>query len=204
MLKDVLFITKRVFDDALVNEETLRTPKKVYDIYRCLEDLISDINLVANHYLALDFTEAFLQSSSWGEPADKWRKFLNKDLEELNISAKKYLLSLSYLGHDNKAETYVSKIYSAKSYYGFVKDKYNIGFVEQNSKLLHLTTLQTNLNKVNDFYLSKDKKIDLSTYESRVELQNKLNNKKDLLVSELKKLKEYILNRYTINDLLVN
>ena len=36
MLKDVLFITKKVFDEALIKEENLRVAKKVYDVFRNL------------------------------------------------------------------------------------------------------------------------------------------------------------------------
>ena len=90
MIKDILFLTKKVFDEALIKEENLPNPKKVYDVYRNLKDVISDVNLVANHYLALDFNEPYLQGSSWGEPIDKWRKFFNEDLEQLNESVKKY------------------------------------------------------------------------------------------------------------------
>ena len=90
MLKDIIFLSKKVFDEAFIKEENLSVPKKVYEIYRNLEEVISDLDLVANHYLALDFTEGYLQESSWGEPVDKWRKFFNMDLEQLNESIKKY------------------------------------------------------------------------------------------------------------------
>ena len=77
MLNDIVKITKKIFDEALVDDKTLTVPKAVYDVYRNLSYFISDANLVANHYLALDFTEGYLQNSSWGEPIDKWRMFLN-------------------------------------------------------------------------------------------------------------------------------
>ena len=60
----MLFLTKKVFDEALIKEENLPVPKKVYDVYRNLEEVISDVKLVANHYLALDFSEGYLQDSS--------------------------------------------------------------------------------------------------------------------------------------------
>ena len=72
---------------------------------------------MANHYLALDFSEPYLQDSSWGEPIDKWRKFFNKDLELLNKSIKKYLLNLSELFYKNHIE--------------------NNYFVSQNQKVLY-------------------------------------------------------------------
>ena len=139
MIKDILFLTKKVFDEALIKEENLPNPKKVYDVYRNLKDVISDVNLVANHYLALDFSEPYLQGSSWGEPIDKWRKFFNEDLEQLNESVKKYLHNLSHLGHgDFGFETYVNTIYSAKIYYAFVRDRYSVGFVEPKCSFLHI------------------------------------------------------------------
>jgi hypothetical protein len=203
MLKDILFLTKEVFNEALVKEENIQKPKKVYDVYRNLQEVISDVNLVANHYLALDFEEPYLQGSSWGEPVDKWRKFFNMDLEELNESVKKYLHNLSHLGHgDFGFETYVNTIYSAKTYYAFVRDKYNVGFVEPKCTFLHLNNLKIEQTKVESFYISEHKKIDLSTFEARVSLKEELNEINSELQEELKKLKQYIKDRYSVDDLL--
>ncbi|MDK2083312.1 hypothetical protein PT502_05790 [Aliarcobacter butzleri] len=203
MLNDILFLSKKVFDEALIKEENLPVPKKVYDVYRNLQEVISDVKLVANHYLALDFTEGYLQDSSWGEPVDKWRKFFNMDLEELNESVKKYLHNLSHLGHgDFGFETYVNTIYSAKTYYAFVRDKYSVGFVEPKCTFLHINNLKIELNKIESFYISEHKKIDLSTFEARVSLKNELNEINAELQEELKKLKQYIKNRYSLDDLI--
>lgn len=203
MLKDILFLTKKVFDEALIKEENLPNPKKVYDVYRNLKDVISDLNLVANHYLALDFSEPYLQGSSWGEPIDKWRKFFNEDLEQLNESVKKYLHNLSHLGHgDFGFETYVNNIYSAKIYYAFVRDRYSVGFVEPKCSSLHMNILKIEQNKIESFYISEHKKIDLSTFEARVNLKDHLNIIKNDLETELKNLKKYIKDRYTLDDLL--
>ena len=196
MLKDILFLTKKVFDEALIKEENLPNPKKVYDVYRNLKDVISDVNLVANHYLALDFSEPYLQGSCWGEPIDKWRKFFNEDLEQLNESVKKYLHNLSHLGHgDFGFETYVNTIYS-------VRDRYSVGFVEPKCSFLHMNILKIEQNKIESFYISEHKKIDLSTYEARVNLKDHLNIIKNDLETELKNLKKYIKDRYTLDDLL--
>ena len=203
MLKDILFLTKKVFDEALIKEENLPVPKKVYDVYRNLQEVISDVKLVANHYLALDFTEGYLQDSSWGEPVDKWRKFFNEDLEELNESVKTYLLNLAHLGHgDFGFETYVNTIYSAKIYYAFVRDKYSVGFVEPKCTFLHVNNLKIEQTKMESFYISEHKKIDLSTFEARVTLKNELNEINSELQEELKKLKQYIKDRYSLDDLI--
>ena len=184
-------------------EENLPNLKKTYDVYRNLKDVISDLNLVANHYLALDFNEPYLQGSSWGEPIDKWRKFFNEDLEQLNESVKKYLHNLSHLGHgDFGFETYVNNIYSAKIYYAFVRDRYSVGFVEPKCSFLHMNILKIEQNKIESFYISEHKKIDLSTFEARVNLKDHLNIIKNDLKTELKNLKKYIKDRYTLDDLL--
>ncbi|MCT7572803.1 hypothetical protein ACOL23_00710 [Aliarcobacter butzleri] len=204
MLKDVLFITQKVFNEALIKEENLINPKKIYDVYRSLEEVISDLKLVANHYLALTFREPYLQNSSWGEPIDKWRKFLNMDFEELNKSVKKYLHLLSHLTHDDFMgwDTYVHKIYSPKTYYSFVRDNYNIGFVEPRGAFLHITCLKTDLKNVDTAYISQYKKINLSTFEARVSLKNELNEINNNLEIEFDKLKSYIQNRFILDDLL--
>jgi len=203
MLKDVLFITKEVFSKALSKKKNLRNPKRVYDVFRSFQEVISDVDLVANHYLALDFTEHYLQNSSFGEPVDKWRYVLNKDLEELNGTVKEYLQNLSYLSHDDSSfETYVNEIFNAKVYYAFVRDNYNVGFVEQKGNLLHLNILKTDKKDIESFYIGKHKKIDLSTFEAKVALQKELNDINVELKIELEKLKQYIKNRYSLDDLL--
>ena len=203
MLKDVLFITKEVFSKALSKKKNLRNPKRVYDVFRSFQEVISDVDLVANHYLALDFTEHYLQNSSFGEPVDKWRYVLNKDLEELNGTVKEYLQNLSYLSHDDSSfETYVNEIFNAKVYYAFVRDNYNVGFVEQKGNLLHLHILETDKKDMESFYIGKHKKIDLSTFEAKVALQKELNDINVELKIELEKLKQYIKNRYNLDDLL--
>ena len=203
MLKDILFLTKKVFDETLIKEENLPVPKKVYDVYRNLQEVISDVKLVANHYLALDFSEHYLQNSSWGEPIDKWRKFFNEDLAELNESVKTYLLNLAHLGHgDFGFETYVNTIYSAKTYYSFVRDNYSVGFVEPKCTFLHINNLKIEQTKIESFYISEHKKIDLSTFEDRVSLKDELNEINTQLQEELKKLKQYIKDRYSLDDLI--
>ena len=71
MLKDIVTITIETFNEAFCADKILSRPKRVYDVYRNLQELISNVSLVANHYLALDFTEHFLENSSFGEPIDK-------------------------------------------------------------------------------------------------------------------------------------
>jgi len=90
MLQDIVFITKKVFDE-FINKE-LANARMAYFTYVKLEEVIYGINLVANHYLALDFEKDFLESSS-KKPADKWRWVLNKDLESLNKAIKEYICS---------------------------------------------------------------------------------------------------------------
>ena len=200
MLKDIVIITKETFTEALVSNKKLRNPKAVYDIYRNLLYVISDVSLVSNHYLVLDFSESYLQNSSWGEPIDKWRRFFNEDLEKLNESIKKYLLTLPYLAYEDDFGI-LDKYYNCKSYYGFVRDDYSIGFVSPTSSFLNITKLETK-NKDNSRYLAKYKKIDLTTFENRKELQTILNSRNEELKIELLKLKEYIKNRYVLEDLI--
>ncbi len=96
----------------------------------------------------------------------------------------------------------LSKIYNAKSLYGFIMEEYSIGFIEQNSKQLHTNALKIDLDDSDSIYLNEYNKIDVSTYELKVELKTKLNDSNKILIDEFKKLKKYILDRYTVEDLL--
>ena len=84
MLEDIKIVTTKVFDEFM--DKKLSSAKKVYLTYISMQSMIENIDLVANHYLALDFSKDFLQNSSWEEPADKWRYFFNEDLQTLNKS----------------------------------------------------------------------------------------------------------------------
>ena len=65
-----------------------------------------------------------------------------------------------------------------------------------------MNILKIDQNKIESFYISEHKKIDLSTYEARVNLKDDLNNIRIKLEAELGKLKQYIQNRYVLKDLL--
>ncbi len=202
MLKDITTITSKIFNIALSKEEPLMAPKLVYNVYRNLAKVIDDANCVANHYLALNFSEPYLQNSSLGEPVDKWRRFFNEDLERLNSSTKKYLHGLSNLTHDGMYLAYMSNYYRHKTFYGFVRDHYSVGYVETCGKIMHIIQLEYKKFDTQSVYIEKFKQIDLSTFEMRKALQTHI-------ISEVKKLKRehlilrnYILDKYKFEDLL--
>ena len=67
--------------------------------------------------------------------------------------------------------------------------------------MLHITKLELK-DKDNARYLAKSLKIDITTFESKKELQDKLNKRNELLKIELKKVKTYIQTKYVLDDLL--
>lgn len=204
MLEDITSLTTKIFVQFLPNNTPINSKKTLYDIYRAMQKLIDSSQLVSEHYLALDFSEEFLQNSSFGEPSDKWRYFFNKDLEELNTNSKNYLLKLNHLAPKdavNSCSSYISHIYRAKTYYSFVRDDYSVGYVAPCDLLLHSTTLIIKCDK-NSSYLEKYSKIDLTTFEQRVALKNEIEEKIKLLQSDLRRLKEYIIKNFTLEDLL--
>ena len=200
MIEDIQKITKIVFDEFMDKE--LQNPKIVYSTYISLQKFIEDLALVADHYLALDFSEEYLQNSSWGTPADKWRNFFNKDLEKLDNSTKKYLMKLNALGIKDKFHSILSNSYNPKAFYGFVRDEYNVGFVEPCGFDMICTPLDTNVEDNKTIYLSSFQRIELDSFAKRQELQTHLNSQKENFQKELLRLKEYLVKKYTIEDLL--
>lgn len=79
---------------------------------------------------------------------------------------------------------------------------YNVGFIEPNSCSLKIDCLNLNPKHHKKIDVYECKEIDLSTYESRVNLKNELIKINEELKPELQKLEEYILKKYTIKDLL--
>jgi len=201
MLDDIIKITQEVFSKFIKSHKLLSSPKKVYDSYRALSEVITNVQLVKEHYLALDFTEGFLQNSSYGEPVDKWRVVLNKDLESLNKSVKYYLLKIYLLAFKDHHNSFASKLYKSKTFYGFVRDEYNVGLIEPCSTQLISDTLTSDFGE-NSYHIEEFNRVDLSSYEKRVSLQKELQDKNILLVAELEKLQKYIVKRYSIEDLL--
>ena len=200
MLSDMVALTKKIFDKALVDNKSLSSPKAVHHVYRSLTSLISNAELVANHYLALDLNEEFLQNSSFGEPVDKWRYFLNKDLENLNSSSKQYLHTLSSLCFEDAHEGIMSRYYNCKTYYSFVRDEYNAGYVEPCGGMLYIENLDIGVEERT--HIGRFQKIDLSSFESKQIVQKVLLERIKELKIELHILKTYIKNRYTLDDLL--
>jgi len=201
ILKDIQKLTTTIFDKFIKSDENINAPKNIYDTYRKLEVMIDNINLVANHYLALDFKEEFLQNSSFGTPQDKWRQFFNKDLEQLNASIKKYIFKLYYIGFEDERGSFMTQLYSIKSFYAFVRDEYNIGFIEPCSCILIQTTLNTKFDK-DRFHNKKFNKMDLTTFEQRKQLQKELQMQSKFFTEKLEELRQYIFKRYTMEDLL--
>ncbi len=117
MLNDITTLTTKIFDKFIPKNAPINSKRILYDIYRAMQKMIDSTKLVSEHYLALDFTEEYLQNSSFGEPSDKWRYFFNKDLEQLNNSVKDYLLKLNHLAPQNTIgacfDGYLSKIYNS-------------------------------------------------------------------------------------------
>jgi len=206
MLKDIVKITKKVFNEFIPSNKDVNSPKNVYTVYIKFAKILDTVQLVYEHYLALSFKEEYLQNSSFGEPGDKWRYFFNKDLEYLNDALKDYLLSLSYLSAKNDTSFtcsgYIAKIYNAKTYYGFVRDNYSVGFIEPCGFTLISNILSTKVD-VYSHYIEKFQKIDLTTYEQRVVLQQSLQEKYKTLLKLHQNLKAYILRNYTLKDLLL-
>lgn len=206
MLDDIANLTDKVLDEALASEKKLRSPKTVYDFYRALCSVIDNARLVANHYLVLDLTESFLQHSSFGEPIEKWRYVLNEDLEKLDKSSKRYLIKLSYLSFEDANQSYLegilSKYYNHKTYYGFVQTQYSVGHVEPCSSILYCKTLDYTVQSEDISYIGKFYKLDLSLYESKQQLQQKILDNVKRLQAKQEKLKSYILEKYSLQDLL--
>ena len=204
MLKDITKITQIIFDQFITENKPLKAPKAVYDLYRALGIVIDNSKLVSEHYLALDFSEGFLENSSWGEPGDKWRKFFNEDLESLNAAVKKYLHKLNYLCLDEEQRpfsSFMSELYNCKASYSFVREQYNVGFVEPCSFIMISKVLDTKFDNQRD-YIGKFSKTDLTSYEQRVALQTDIREKTKVLQNYLEDLKSYIQQNYTLDDLL--
>jgi hypothetical protein len=203
MLEDIVKITSTLLMSLYRTNKSVK-PQHAYDVYRALVCVLGDIAVVSEHYLALDFTQDYLQNSHMGEPADKWRNVFNADLERLNGSLRDYLYKLNRLCWQDESECFYSfmdKLYESKIFYAFIRDTYNVGYVKPCSFEMVSTILKTGI-KVKDFYIAKHRTTDLSTYEQRIALQKDVRAKNKLLLEQCDCLQDYIKTNYTIDDLL--
>ncbi len=207
MLVDIVAISKNIYSEIIEKDLTLENPIKLYDSYRTLQQVVKSSNLVANHYLALSFEEEFLQNSSIGSAIDKWKYFLNKDLNQLNEAVKQYLLTIYEIVIINDKnptfgeESILENYFNSKIYYNFVNREYSCGYVNSENLTLCMNVLVTLYDNQSYSILNK-KEIDLSTYENRKDLKEHLHTQiKDLEQLETK-LKIYIQTKFTITDLL--
>ena len=164
ILEDVVEMTQKVFGKFIAKTKPLPSAVRVYDTSKALQKVIKHTDLVANHYLASSFEEPFLQNSSCGAPIDKWRFVLNRDLEKLNESSKKYLLVLSSLRNERMHgfDNFLSELYRTKIFHSYVSEAYYIGKVKPPTQLFaRILNLEC---KDADNDIKKEIKIDLSTY----------------------------------------
>ena len=131
MLKDIVFLTKKICSEDLLEEISLYKQIEVYEVYRKLQEVINDVNLVVNH-LQLTF-------------------FRDKNLKKLNKTTKMYLHNLSMLN-----PIYIQEVYGVIAYYTFVKYEYVVGFIETKTNLLHMNKLKIRKKKeLTDINISK-------------------------------------------------
>jgi hypothetical protein len=205
MLTDVTKLTQSVFSNFIPTDTPIASKLQLYRLYRALLEVVENTNLVAEHYLALDFSEPFLESSSFGIPADKWRFFLNKDLIELNSAVKRYLQLLNAvapMGEDGITQSYLSQKYNSLGYYGFIRDEYSVGYLDAASFTLRITQLMPEHTDSNKRYFANHLKIELDTFEKRETLRVHLREIKTELQEQLNHLKSYIKRHISLEDLL--
>ena len=211
MIEDVLKFTNIVIDEIYQPYNKISSPIVLYKLHLNLYLIIYYIDLVANHYLALDFSEDFLQNSSYGKPEDKWRIVLNKDLEELNEAIKKYLFNIMAVSFENDISFWWKKSVNLKYYCGAIDSKYNVGYIENNSFILKVTYLDSEFEKFlkmhvldsKRLYVTKQKEINLNTFEQRVALQKDLNSKNKKLKVFFQKLTDFIRKNFALEDMLL-
>ncbi|MFW9627723.1 MAG: hypothetical protein ACMV1K_13435 [Sulfurospirillum sp.] len=206
MLKDVIKLTTRIYNEILNESHVPLSAISLYDSYRKLGEVIENTHLVANHYLALRFDEGFLQNSSFGEPIDKWHYFFNQDLERLNSAVKSHLIQLQGLGIQDPQNPddrifILDTLFYVKSYYTFVRDHYNAGYLNRKATHISCNVLITKYDN-QTVYISEGKSIDVSTYEKRCELKALLLTKLEKLRNLHQRLGLYLKEHYTLNDLI--
>jgi len=220
MITDIIKTTKYITSRLTTSKIRIDSPMFVYDSYRLLREIIGNLDCLAFHYLAKRFDDGCLQNSSFGEPVDKWRYFLNVDLDRLNDSVKKYFLSLTGIGLEdgmNEKEEHepfflYNKIYH-KRFDALMQFDYYVGRVEDKTTTLKTVQLILLNDRKNDRPKDKypyeyetkiTKTIELDTYEKRENLANYLYERKDELIDEYYKLQKYIKDNFTVDDLLEN
>ncbi len=203
MLKDIDTTTNLVINSVIESDKKIYSPIALYDLHINLAKVIDEVNCVANHYLALDFSEDFLQNSSFGKPEDKWRNTLNRDLERFNSSIKEYLHNLMRIGFEEEQKPILSSKINPLHFYGFVRDEYNIGFIEPCGFNIRSVFMTTSFDE-KDSHLAQYKVIELDTFDKRLELQKSLNKRKNKLKLYLKRLTDYLRTHFSIDDILIN
>lgn len=90
--------------------------------------------------------------------------------------------------------------YNAKTLYSVIRDEYNVGFVKPCGFDMIMTTFDLNVDS-KSLYIIKHKKIDLSSFEKREELQSVLRERKKFFEKCLLEMKNYMILKYSLEDL---
>jgi len=216
MITDIIKTTKYITERLINSKLRVSSPMYVYDSYRLLREVINNLNCLAVHYIAKRFDHENLQNSGFGKPENKWRFFVNKDLDRLNESVTKYFLSLTGIGvedqfnEQDEGGLFFEDMKVYKTYCAMITSHYSVGHIENDSttiKTVQFIILDDRKENIPieeflKFNFKLYKEFELDTYKKRVDFSNLLFSRKDELIDELFKLNKYITENFTLEDLL--
>lgn len=205
MLEDIREITRFVFDTFEPENKALSNPKICHNVYRKLALLTGKANFIAEYHLSIDLAHEISTNSSLSGAIFDWRHLFNGELEALNVLTKDYLQELTLLSLKDPScnnHSLVGKKYNMMYFYFFVKERYNVGYIDPCDFMLTSLILNPKIHDNQNFDMANPSMLNLADGKSRVALQNHLRNIKKLLDVELERLKRYMVKNYTLEMVL--
>jgi|GEM_PF-4255173 len=200
--EDIVNLSNNVFDD-MINSHTDSMDKLAF--YNCFSKLGAIFVAIEDFssFVVQNFdTEPMLKNIKVCGTFIKYQSILNKLLFNLHTLLKEYILNIanmSYLDSDDKKIYIIERYFVSKDYFSSIVQEYY-----KAAKLLddYETFSYQTINYQNKgSTILKTHTIDIGTYKSKTILKNELNKAKNNLLTLENKLKKYITENFTIEDL---
>lgn len=204
MFSDIVEITSFTFELLEADKIQKKNAKKVYDTYRTLYDLVQQAELVTS-YLSREIDNSHDIRTSFGTQRKKWLFFSNKEIYKYENLKYRLFCYLSSLDSDAMFDGGIlSKNFFSKSINCKIDEYTQITKVDDE---LGLEIYSFNLLKENcppmrgHDELFTSSVVDLNIDNNRQIVIEKAKEDRLLLMEILEKFKQYMVNKYTITDL---
>lgn len=204
MFQDIVKLIQLTLIVTLEDKTKEFDKKQIYDVSRVMQETIKIIQALEVHYLPLSLEDSCLQNSHYGTPFQKWLIVLEQDFDKVRQKLRQFFseltnLTYKYFNEDGYTEniSIMQHYIKAKDIFGYFSYHYESGKLSNDGRSINYHQLYV---EQKEFY--KECVIDITTYEQRIALCEKIRTSKNEMKAILDTLKSFLLQYATLEELL--